>query len=423
MRSLLALVVVVAVACVSCAEDAKPFPKPLKDGEKVDTGGWFGKTVLPKRHSDSVRIGNWEDGKQVTWKPKNLMNCTVREDRDGFLRVHDGRWEGWVSKDDMLTAEDAPIFFDKAVKANLKDANAWYMRGSAWDSKGEYDSAIEDFTEAIRLKPDASWNYTARGIAWDNKKEYRKAIADYTEAIRLNPDDVAAYNGRGTAWAVKQDYDKAIADLTQVVKLDPKCVDAVFNRGNVWYCKKEYDKAIADYTEALKLDPKYGRGYNGRGSVRYCRKEFDKAVADYTEALKLDPKDVYAIASMAEALGKLKKPSEAVKHFRKALNLEPMDWIHRDFAFFLSTCPDAEYRDGKKAVELAKKAVEKVGKDADWKFFATLAAAHAEAGDFELAVVEQRKALDDKSLDKDDRAKMEKRLELYRAKKPYRDEE
>ena len=74
--------------------EVKPFPKPLKDGEKVDTGGWFGKKVLPKRHSDTIRIGNWEDGKQVTWKAKNLLNCTAREDRDGFLRVYDGRWEG-----------------------------------------------------------------------------------------------------------------------------------------------------------------------------------------------------------------------------------------------------------------------------------------------------------------------------------------
>jgi len=74
-------------------------------------------------------------------------------------------------------------------------------------------------------------------------------------------------------------------------------------------------------------------------------------------------------------------------------------------------------------VTLAKKAIEMKGKDADWNHFAALAAAYAETGDFELAIVEQRKALDDKSLDKDDKAKMEKRLELYRAKKPYRDEE
>ena len=108
--------------------------------------------------------------------------------------------------------------------------------------------------------------------------------------------------------------------------------------------------------------------------------------------------------------------------FEAALKLNPMDWVYRVFAHFRATCPDEKYRDGKKAVELAKTAIEKAGKDADWSYHAALAAAYAEAGDFELAVAEQRKALDDKSLDAEDRKKMETRLELYRAKKPFRDE-
>ena len=91
-------------------------------------------------------------------------------------------------------------------------------------------------------------------------------------------------------------------------------------------------------------------------------------------------------------------------------------------AEFYATCPDAEYRDGKKAVELSKLANEKAGKDVTWQYFRTLAAAYAEVGDFELAVSEQRKVLDDKQIDATDKKEQETRLALYRAKKPYRDE-
>lgn len=56
-----------------------------------------------------------------------------------------------------------------------------------------------------------------------------------------------------------------------------------------------------------------------------------------------------------------------------------------------------------------------------------LAAAYAESGDFELAVAEQRKAIEllkaEKNPDPDDLKKAEARLQLYRDKKPYRDEE
>jgi tetratricopeptide (TPR) repeat protein len=120
---------------------------------------------------------------------------------------------------------------------------------------------------------------------------------------------------------------------------------------------------------------------------------------------------------------KLKKYDEARRGFEAALKLDPPDWVQRDYALFLATCPDAKYRDGKRAVELAHKAIELAGKDTDWRFYAALAAAHAEAGEFDSAVADQRQALEDKSLDAEDRKALERRLELYRMEKPYRDGE
>ena len=119
----------------------------------------------------------------------------------------------------------------------------------------------------------------------------------------------------------------------------------------------------------------------------------------------------------------MNKPEEALREFEAASKLTQDGWLRIEFALFLASCPDSKYRDGKRAVELAKKAIEKAGKDLDWEYFAALAAAYAEVGDFESAIAEQRKALEDKSLDKDDKKKMEARLGLYRMKKPYRDEE
>jgi len=73
------------------------------------------------------------------------------------------------------------------VKANPKDLHALYMRGLGWRDKKEYDHAIKDFTEYIRLEPSSADVCNWRGMARHDKKEYDKAIADYTEAIRLDP--------------------------------------------------------------------------------------------------------------------------------------------------------------------------------------------------------------------------------------------
>ena len=201
--------------------------------------------------------------------------------------------------------------------------------------------------------------YHNRGIAWGEKKEYDKAIADFDEAIRLDPKDAVAYNNRGIAWHDKREYDKAIADYTEAIRLDPEARRRVHATGAIaWYAKEEYDKAIADYTEAIRLDPKRCRrlhqprrspggprrsttrpspttrghparsqgcrcvpqprampgsrrrsttrpsrtstrpsdstrrtpsAYNNRGVAWQPKKEYDKAIADYSEAIRINP--------------------------------------------------------------------------------------------------------------------------------------
>jgi tetratricopeptide (TPR) repeat protein len=77
----------------------------------------------------------------------------------------------------------------------------------------------------------------------------------------------------------------------------------------------------------------------------------------------------------------------------------------------------SKYRDGRKAVEQAKKAL-KLEKNPNGDFYATLAAAYAELMDFDEAVRWQGEALTHPDLRNDEDAR--RRLELYRNKKPYR---
>jgi tetratricopeptide (TPR) repeat protein len=57
----------------------------------------------------------------------------------------------------------------------------------AWHEKKEYDRAIKDFDEAIRLNPRFEWAFNNRGWTRHQKKDYKKAIKDYGEAIRITP--------------------------------------------------------------------------------------------------------------------------------------------------------------------------------------------------------------------------------------------
>ncbi len=151
------------------------------------------------------------------------------------------------------------------------------------------DRAIADFTQAIRLDPQNPMNYRERGRAYSDKGETDKGLADYDEAIRLDPNDASGYNDRGTVYAEKGEYDQAIADYTQAIRLDPNHALAYNNRGSAYGSKGNYDEAIADYTQAIRLDPDSALAYNNRGYAYSNKGAYDQAIADYEEALRIDP--------------------------------------------------------------------------------------------------------------------------------------
>jgi hypothetical protein len=80
-------------------------------------------------------------------------------------------------------------------------------------AKLDYDKAISDFTEAIRLDPNLALAYLDRGYAYSHYGNPDKAISDYNDAIRLDPHLALAYFNRGTAYQNQGNLDKAISGM------------------------------------------------------------------------------------------------------------------------------------------------------------------------------------------------------------------
>src|ERR1700759_718818 len=54
-----------------------------------------------------------------------------------------------------------------------------------------------------------------RGVAYWRKRDFNRAIADYDEAIRIDPQSARAYMRRGAAYSGKREYEKSIADSSK----------------------------------------------------------------------------------------------------------------------------------------------------------------------------------------------------------------
>ena len=94
-----------------------------------------------------------------------------------------------------------------------------------WNKKQESDKAIEDCSQAIRLKPDDARAFSNRGGAYIFKDQYDRAIEDFDQAIRLNPNYALAFYNRALSWERKSDLQRALADLKKFAELAPSDSD------------------------------------------------------------------------------------------------------------------------------------------------------------------------------------------------------
>ncbi|WP_027566810.1 caspase family protein [Bradyrhizobium sp. URHA0013] len=165
-------------------------------------------------------------------------------------------------------------------------ATVYFWRAVGWNKKGEYLRVITDATEAIRLQPSQAV-YNLRGSAYYDRGEYEIAIADFDDALKLGPPSGTIFHNRGNAWRGKGDYAKAIADYDMSIKTDPRSAFSYQNRGIAKEALGDLDGALADINQAIRLDPTLPQPLINRTAIWRVRGDYDRAIADSSEAIRL----------------------------------------------------------------------------------------------------------------------------------------
>jgi len=177
--------------------------------------------------------------------------------------------------------------------------------------------AIKDFTKCISLKPEIPWSYYYRGGCYDRMFEFNKAISDYNEVIKINPDQVEwAYLDRSTMYTNIEEYGKAETDAEKALELKPNWTIAQTNLGIINEKRGDSIKAIEYYKLALLSDSNNYIAFNNLGSIFFKFKDYNEAIICFNTAINILPNYFNAIRNRADvkvALGDKKGACEDLK--------------------------------------------------------------------------------------------------------------
>ncbi|HVG34005.1 MAG TPA: tetratricopeptide repeat protein [Pyrinomonadaceae bacterium] len=181
---------------------------------------------------------------------------------------------------------------DQAVKLNPRLAEAFLLRASVRDQKGDKEGALSDYNTAIDLMPagpgiEAAYNN--RSLIRLIKGDGVGALTDINMAIKLNPVVPAFYNQRAIIKLQSGDADGAVADYEKALALSPKLPSAYYGRGAYRFQKGDFDGAISDFSRAIELKQDYSSAYVSRGLAHGLKGDIDPAIEDLKKGLALNP--------------------------------------------------------------------------------------------------------------------------------------
>ena len=193
-----------------------------------------------------------------------------KEDRERFERLMMEAWNPMFSGPPLfdirttglgqiqhflqaLEAEFAQ--FDKAILESTSAAEPYVRRAEAYllFGAGQFDRALADYEQAIRVNPGFAKAYVGRGRILYAQGQPARAFDDFVQALTVDPRHAEAHLRLAIVYAARDETERAIASLDAAIGLAPKLAEAYFHRGSAYEKIGERDKALGDFLKVRAL--------------------------------------------------------------------------------------------------------------------------------------------------------------------------
>jgi protein O-mannosyl-transferase len=223
--------------------------------------------------------------------------------------------------------KDPITFSTSALTHNPQSVVAYNTRGLANLDQGYISAAIQDFNNAVMLRPDFPETFYNRGNVYLKSQNYEAALNDYDKAILLGWNFVSAYYNRAIVKWHLHDYPGSINDCNKTIELSPAYSEAYFQRALVQTDLGNIPKALSDYDSAIiysttKVASYPIALYNNRSDARRRIGDYKGAIDDCNKALEIDATNAQVYYNRAVAKYGMHDLPEAMDDFTLAINYD-----------------------------------------------------------------------------------------------------
>jgi len=158
-------------------------------------------------------------------------------------------------------------------------------------AQDQYDKAIVDLREALRLAPENHfallWIFRGLADCYFCKAEWDTAIDYYSRCIDRAPTDAYARRWRANAYVQKGDKQKALADLEELLRIAPDDAESYMMIAHVHCTLGNHEREIDAYTQAIRLAPNNPFTLSKRGDAYTRAGKYELAIKDHNRAIEL----------------------------------------------------------------------------------------------------------------------------------------
>jgi tetratricopeptide (TPR) repeat protein len=194
-------------------------------------------------------------------------------------------------------------------------------RGYAHHRSGDYQRALRDYSNAVRLDPENSYVLFNRGLIYDYLGDDERAAEDYSASIRLRPKNFNAYLYRGMIFLDSGKFDKAAADFSQAHALDAENPWALADRGLAYAWMNETTRAERDFEAVKRIDPSNQVVLRGEALLSLNAGNLEEAIRRLEIALKHESGDTWSLNMRAWVYRRLGEEEKAQADIAEALRL------------------------------------------------------------------------------------------------------